>query len=86
MCDFYTWEIMIYIFIFTKHLRFVPDKSNKMFLLRSRVFVGQFFRVAQSSQIETGPKVCAVKLMHTVNYYNQGIYEVMNGEQFYQVK
>jgi len=44
-----------------------------MFLLRSRVFVGQFFRVAQSSLIETGPKVCAVKLMHTVNYYNQGL-------------
>ena len=79
---------MIYIFIFSKHLRFVPDKSNIMFLLRSRVFVGQFFRVAQSSLIETGPKVCAVKLMHTVNYYNQGI-RVINGISilylFYQV-
>ena len=43
-----------------------------MFLLRGRVFVGKFFRVAQSSLLETAPKVAAVKLMHTINYYNKG--------------
>ena len=43
-----------------------------MFLLRGRVFVGQFLRVAQSSLLETAPKVCAVKLMHTIHFYNNG--------------
>ena len=55
------------------HLKF----SEKMFLSRGRAFVGQFFKIAQSSLLETGPRVSAVKLMHTIQFYNNG--------QFYQV-
>ena len=43
-----------------------------MFLSRGRSFVGQFFRIAQSSLVETGPRVSAVKLMHTIQFYNNG--------------
>ena len=50
------------------HLKF----SDKMFLTRGRAFVGQFFRIAQSSLLETGPRVSAVKLMHTIQFYNNG--------------
>ena len=47
-----------------------------MFLTRGRAFVGKFFRIAQSSLLETGPRVSAVKLMHTIQFYNNG--EVMD--------
>lgn len=43
-----------------------------MFLSRGRAFVGKFFKIAQSSLIETGPRVSAVKLMHTIQFYNNG--------------
>ena len=43
-----------------------------MFLLRSRVFVGRLFRVTGSSLAETGPRVSAVKLMHTIQMFNNG--------------
>ena len=48
-----------------------------MFLLRGRVFVGKFLRVAQSSLLETAPKVCAVKLMHTIHFYNNGNFRLI---------
>jgi acyl carrier protein len=44
-----------------------------MFLLRSRMFVGTFFRVAGTSLAETGPRVSAVKLMHTIQMFNNGV-------------
>jgi len=43
-----------------------------MFLLRGRMVVGKFFRFAQSTFVETGPRVSAVKLLHTANFYNNG--------------
>ena len=43
-----------------------------MFLSRGRAFVGQFFKLAQCSLLETGPRVSAVKLMHTIQFYNNG--------------
>ena len=48
--------------------------SDEMFLSRGRAFVGHFFKIAQSSLIETGPRVSAVKLMHTIQFYNNGQY------------
>ena len=36
------------------------------------MFVGKFVRLAQTSILETAPRVSAVKMMHTINYYNNG--------------
>ena len=36
------------------------------------MFVGTFFRVAGTSLAETGPRVSAVKLMHTIQMFNNG--------------
>jgi len=41
-----------------------------MFLLRGRTLASRFFTLAQSTIIETAPKVSAVKLMHTMHFYN----------------
>ena len=50
-----------------------PDLNlSTMFLLRSRMFVGRLFRVTGSSLAETGPRVSAVKLMHTIQMFNNG--------------
>ena len=43
-----------------------------MILFRGRAFVGQFFKLAQCSLLETGPRVSTVKLMHTIQFYNNG--------------
>ena len=47
-----------------------------MFLSRGRAFVGQFLKIAQFSLVETGPRVSAVKLMHTIQFYNNGQFPV----------
>ena len=50
-----------------------PDLNlSTMFLLRSRMIVGRLFRVTGSSLAETGPRVSAVKLMHTIQMFNNG--------------
>ena len=43
-----------------------------MFLLRGRAFLGRCFRLAQTSVLESGPQVSAVKLMHTCQTFNNG--------------
>ena len=55
-----------------------------MFLLRSRMFVGRFFRVASSSMAGTGSKVSAVKLMHTIQVCHNG--EIYNFLGQYELK
>ena len=47
-----------------------------MILFRGRAFVGQFFKLAQCSMLETGPRVSTVKLMHTIQFYNNGQFPV----------
>ena len=42
-----------------------------MFLLRSRLFVERFFRAA-GPMVEVGPRVSAVKLIHTIQTFNNG--------------
>ena len=60
----------VYIYAFTE---LFPDLNlSTMFLLRSRMFVGRLFRVTGSSLAETGPRVSAVKLMHTIQLFNNG--------------
>ena len=36
------------------------------------MIVGRLFRVTSSSLAETGPRVSAVKLMHTIQMFNNG--------------
>jgi len=42
----------------------------KMFLLKGRSVANKLFSFAHSTLVQTGPKVSAVKLMHTMQFYN----------------
>eukprot|EP00092_Neocalanus_flemingeri_P024597 GFUD01026676.1.p1 GENE.GFUD01026676.1~~GFUD01026676.1.p1 ORF type:complete len:147 (+),score=32.52 GFUD01026676.1:48-488(+) len=48
-----------------------------MFLLRGRTVVSRLFSFAQATLMETGPKVSAVKLMHTMQFYNGSCLKVV---------
>jgi len=48
-----------------------------MFLLRGRTVANRLFSFAQATLMETGPKVSAVKLMHTMHFYNVSCLKVV---------
>ena len=52
------------------------------------MFVGTFFRVAGTSLAETGPRVSAVKLMHTIQMFNNGkfILLIIDKNNVYTIK